>query len=273
MQEQTDKLSGEESGVVVTCWASELGDCDTKQSAEHYVTRGLWSASQIMISGFDWQKGEQKMLPVGALESKILCETHNNRLSDVDAEAIRISRFFGDAVDAVKALTKQNPGKKPLLPERLEANGPLFECWCAKTLIDFVCVEKSDTIWHDSRTPVIEPPIGVLRAIYGFARFHYPMGLYLAQENTERPQQVLREAIIVDPRFHPESGGLVEAFLGFKDFRFLVWLTTEPFELFSTEVSGGVAFGGAGNEVHYHPDALKIAIDHVVRYKLLLKWT
>lgn len=258
---------------MVTCWASGMGDCDNKQSAEHYVTRGLWSASEIMISGFDWQKGEQKLLPVGRLESKILCETHNNRLSDVDAEAIRISKFFGDAVDAVKSSQKQTSAKKPLFPQRYQANGPLFERWCAKTLIDFVCVEKSDTVWHDTGTPVIDSPIDVVRAIYGFKRFRYPMGLYLAQENTERPQEVLREAVTVDPRFHPESGGLVGAFLGFRDFRFLIWLTIQPFELFSTETRGGVPFGASSNHVHYHPDALKIAVNGVVRYKVLFDWT
>lgn len=78
---------------MVTCWAAGMGGCSDKQSAEHYVTRGLWSSSEIMISGFDWQKGQPKMLPVATLETKILCERHNNLLSGIDAEATKIFSF------------------------------------------------------------------------------------------------------------------------------------------------------------------------------------
>jgi predicted nucleic acid-binding protein len=92
------------------------------------------------------------------------------------------------------------------------------------------------------------------------------------QLNSVVTLHVLREALTVDPRFHPKSGGLVGAFLGFRDFRFLIWLTIEPFELFTTETSGGIPFGEPGNQVHYHPDALKVAVNNVVRYKVLLNW-
>lgn len=95
----------------------------------------------------------------------------------------------------------------------------------------------------------------------------------MAQESTDRPQEVLREALTVDPRFHPESGGLMGGFIGFRDYRFLIWLSEQPFESFTTETRSGVVFGGdSGNQVFYHPDILKVQFNHVVRYKVILKW-
>src|SRR5258708_36657371 len=130
---------------MVTCWASGIGGCSQKQSAEHYVTRGLWSASAIMINGFDWQEGQPRMLPVATLESKILCESHNNLLSEIDAEATRIFKFIGEALLTSQERQRKPPAKKQLLPKKYQANGQLFERWSAKTLIDFVCVEKNKT--------------------------------------------------------------------------------------------------------------------------------
>ena len=191
---------------MVTCWASGIGDCSAKQSVEHYVTRGLWSASAIMISGFNWQNGEAKTLPVATLETKILCKSHNERLSEVDAEATRIFRFIGEALETFQHWQKQQPTKKQVFPTRYQADGQLFERWCAKTLIDFVCVEKSDTRWHDTGAAVLDPPIDAVNAMYGITTFEHPMGFYLAQESIEKPQDVLREALTVDPRFHPKDG-------------------------------------------------------------------
>jgi hypothetical protein len=225
-----------------------------------------------MLSGFDWQDDRPRMLPVATLESKILCEKHNNLLSDLDAEATRIFKFIGEAVLTLQERQRKPPAKKQLLPQKYQANGQLFERWCAKTLIDFVCVDKSTTQWHDTDNPMLAPPIEILKAINGQAKFHHPMGLYLAQESTDKPQDVLREALAVDPRFHPEDGGLLGAFLEFRDFRFLIWLTPEPFEGFMTETRTGVPFGDSGNAVHYHPDALKVAFNHVVTHKVLFSW-
>ncbi|HKG61649.1 MAG TPA: site-specific integrase [Pyrinomonadaceae bacterium] len=180
-------------------------------------------------------------MPVATLETKILCQTHNEALSEIDAEAIRIFKFIGDALTTAQNWQKEPPAKKPLFPNRYYADGKLFERWCAKTLIDFMCVEKSDTIWHDTRTPIMEPPIDVVRAIYGISCFTRPLGLYLAQESTDTQQEVLREALTVDPRFHPESGGSMGGFIGFRDYRFLTWLSTEPFDLFTTEVRNGAS--------------------------------
>jgi hypothetical protein len=140
----------------------------------------------------------------------------------------------------------------------------LLERWAAKTLIDFVCVEsKSETKWHETNTPAIEPPIEVVRSIYDETSFEHPMGLYLAQESSNTPQVVLEEAIRVDPRFHPADGGLVGGFIEFRSLRFLIWLTGKPFDGFVTETRSGATFGEGGHAVLYHLDELKFNFNYV----------
>jgi hypothetical protein len=259
---------------MVTCWASGMGGCSSIQSGEHYVTRGLWSNTSITISGFDWQKGEAKLLPVGSLEANILCTTHNSKLGEqVDAEAIKLFKTIGEISQEFQNWQANPPRKKPLLPKRYEAQGKLLERWAAKTLIDFVCVEgKNTTKWHLTGALAIEPPIGVVRSICSEVDFEPPIGLYLAQENTYVPQVVLEEAIRVDPLFHPDDGGLVGGFLEFRNVRFLVWLVETPFDSFVAESRNAVAFGLGANTVHYHLDELKFAFNHVVRHKILIAW-
>lgn len=259
---------------MVTCWASGLGGCSSKQSGEHYVTRGLWSASYITISGFDWQGGQARQLPVGSLEANILCTTHNNLLGQqVDAEAIRIFKTVGEVVQIFQDWQANPPRKKPILPKRYKVDGKLFERWVAKTLIDFVCVEPSGgSTWYGTSSRAIEPPIDVVRAIYGQTDFEHPMGMYLAQENTHEPRVVLQEAIRVDPRFHPKDGGLVGGFFEFRNIRFLIWLVDEPFDSFITQSRSGATFGQSGNQVHYHLDELKFGFNGPVRHKILFAW-
>jgi hypothetical protein len=210
-------------------------------------------------------------LPLATLESKILCRHHNGELSKVDAEAIRIFKFLGEALEAVR----HPPKKKQLLPKRYEADGRLFERWCAKTLIDCACVERSKTRWHATGTIgslLRDPPPGIINAVFGLTKFSGPLGLYLAQESTAQAQEVLREEFSVDPLFHPVDDGLMGAFLSFRDYRFLLWLNSEPFESFYAETRSGVSFGDSGNPAHYHPDSLKVAVNYVAKHKVILRW-
>lgn len=258
---------------MVTCWASGLGACSTDQSGEHYVTRGLWSADAITISGFDWQGGQEKKISLGTLEANILCSTHNSQLSSVDAEAIRVFKFISQVIRSFQDWQIKSPVSPAISLKRYIADGKLFERWAAKTLIDFVCVDrKNDVRWHATDAPVLEPPIDVVRAIFGGTNFVRPMGLYLAQENTHVPQDVLREALGVDPRFHPEDHGLVGGFLEFRDFRFLIWLISEPFDSFTTESRNGIPFGFNGNAVHPHPEALRFQFNSVLSHEIVFTW-
>jgi len=88
---------------------------------------------------------------------------------------------------------------------------------------------KSGGCHNLSGAPAVEPPVQVLSAIYDRTKFTHPMGLYSAQENTYGPHKVLEDATRVDPRFHPEGGGLVGGFLEFRNLRLLIWLIDKPF--------------------------------------------
>ncbi len=85
------------------CWASILGDCKGKQSREHYVTQALYSGD-VTATGLPWAKwGQMIELPIRAMSANILCVGHNNRLSQVDAEAVQFKDFVVSAIDALSA--------------------------------------------------------------------------------------------------------------------------------------------------------------------------
>jgi len=71
---------------MLKCWASVLGDCD-KQSREHYISRCLWTNENLMVVVPSWNDGQPKQININSLFSRILCEHHNNALSDLDREA------------------------------------------------------------------------------------------------------------------------------------------------------------------------------------------
>ena len=80
------------------CWARSLGNCSDKISKEHFVTEGLFPTSVVRIKGFSWCRDEAQEIPVATLATKILCTTHNSRLSPVDASAIKAFEVFEESV-------------------------------------------------------------------------------------------------------------------------------------------------------------------------------
>src|SRR2546425_10257894 len=89
------------------CWASITGGCSNTLSGEHYVSRGLWQGRPLVVlSGFDWLKGEEKVIPTNRLIAKILCTNHNNELSRLDSEAVEFIKTLAvpkKEIDAQKA--------------------------------------------------------------------------------------------------------------------------------------------------------------------------
>jgi len=79
------------------CWANVLGECRGGLSLEHYLTKGLY-AGNVKALGLPWSKGNPVDLPIGNLGANILCKHHNEVLSVVDSEAIRMKDFVVRAV-------------------------------------------------------------------------------------------------------------------------------------------------------------------------------
>src|SRR5437868_15460857 len=117
------------------CWASIIGGCSNTLSGEHYVSRGLWQGRPLVVlSGFDWLKGEEKVIPTNRLIAKILCTNHNNELSRLDSEAVEFIKTLAEfeRVLFVRWKARQN---SILNIKRYGVDGFIFARWTLKTAI------------------------------------------------------------------------------------------------------------------------------------------
>ena len=72
------------------CYAHPLEECFGGISREHYISSGILKliGRSFEASGHPWLKGKTKRLTSSALTAKILCNHHNNQLSELDDVAI-----------------------------------------------------------------------------------------------------------------------------------------------------------------------------------------
>lgn len=111
-----------------SCFLQGHGSCCGKISREHYISKtvldAISSSGAVQIGGLRWQPIETlQEIANQSLTSKILCETHNSGLSDLDSVAGMLFRTL-DAAD-------KNPSD---LPAITSVDGPLVERWFVKVL-------------------------------------------------------------------------------------------------------------------------------------------
>ena len=76
------------------CYANSLGDCEGKLTREHFVSRGLLDLGQPNPNGILLGGELDILVPTNSNNlavSKILCAKHNNDLSGLDDEAIKLA--------------------------------------------------------------------------------------------------------------------------------------------------------------------------------------
>lgn len=206
------------------CWASVIGGCSKKLSKEHYVSKGLWAGEKVLVvSGFDWLKGEEKSIPLTALTAKILCAEHNTLLSPLDSVAVKFVQQL-DELERVLTARWKTKQKNILNIRRHHVNGTHFERWAAKTLIGCLYANRQDGFWYQTQKRANEPSNEIVKAIYGLSYFTKPMGLYFAYD--EEAKGFFKEGISVEPLLC-SGGELLGGLLSFRGFRFYVWLTDE----------------------------------------------
>jgi hypothetical protein len=72
------------------CYASPLGGCHNKLTAEHVVSdkvlRDIVSSGSksVAVDGHRWQREPRQRVGIANLKAKILCQSHNSALSPFD---------------------------------------------------------------------------------------------------------------------------------------------------------------------------------------------
>lgn len=208
---------------MVKCWANSLGDCNSTQSKEHYVSKNLFDGD-VAVSGFKWLKEETKVFKRSDIGSNILCSKHNSDLSVLDAEAGKTLRTLKELM-RVQEVRKNFKKLNLSLLFQSKIKGDLLERWAAKVVIGLFCVVGKDKeYWHLNGKDKWNPPQEIVAPIYGKTHFKEPVGLYVAMKEGEDVD--FPDGVSISPLFY-ENEGLVGAILYFKGIRFLVWLYSE----------------------------------------------
>ena len=108
------------------CWASQLGGCGRGMSREHIVSECIFDAKDIQVHGWPGI-GEYERSPVSSLVARVLCKSHNEALSSLDAEAKRLKTAMRDGY--ANSHLAHSSTESPVFT----INGSLFSRWLAKT--------------------------------------------------------------------------------------------------------------------------------------------
>jgi hypothetical protein len=164
--------------VARKCYAAALGGCASKLTNEHYISDAIIKVMErlgpMKVSGVPWSP-EPKIIPSNGLTARILCKTHNEQLSALDSEALRLFEWLEPI--AV-------PGAP--LSDRIDLDGHLFERWLLKVL----CGMLASKSLQFSDAPVQGTPgLDWLEVLYGLAPMRPRCGLYQWAERDERDYQ------------------------------------------------------------------------------------
>jgi hypothetical protein len=121
------------------CYANKTNECDTKVSAEHFISdnilEGLEHNKTVKLTGLPWmEKNSFNLLSRSSLVSNILCTKHNSDLSIYDTEAGNLYRCFLDFDEDFN-----NPAP---IEEIKTFNGDYIEKWMLKTLCGFIASKQ-----------------------------------------------------------------------------------------------------------------------------------
>jgi hypothetical protein len=253
---------------MVTCWAHTLGDCSNTQSREHYVSKGLFVSDGLRVRGLPWCRYETKTIGLGSATSKILCTSHNERLAELDAEAVRAFESFRE-IFTLRARQAQLPGR--LWKRRVwSLNARLLERWFLKTFINLVQVQQPLAQWRGTSDG--QPPIELVRATFGLIPIDPPLGLYAAGA-VDHIVVSDGDTVAFAPLHHAADGTLAAGAFEFRGFRFVVkWTEADLNSFFRTVAFRDSSFAG-WHESRLEPlKDVKFMSGATVAQQLSFKW-
>jgi len=174
-------MKTEEENHTQGCWAASLGGCGGGISREHYVSECVFPNQSVFVQGLDFCLDKPKQLRIESLTAKILCRDHNAALSKLDAAA---GQAFQTIRNYAEMTTKRD--KTPYInwaPVQFSIDGPLFERWCLKTLLNF-SFNRPLVIGHSTHHAGVVP-IHLAKIAFGLEEFTIGQGIYTAFKENE----------------------------------------------------------------------------------------
>jgi hypothetical protein len=112
---------------VRTCWAKTLGDCAGKLTGEHPISNSLLGKT-IKFKGLPWCRSEMVTISAATAKAHILCDRHNNLLSEADSTAKNLQ-------DAIACLGRRVMTGEP----KTKSSSPPHFYICGKRLTQWLC--------------------------------------------------------------------------------------------------------------------------------------
>jgi len=153
------------------CWAKTYSKCEGKLSREHLVSSGIFEQQNIFVQGFEWCKEREKKISVASITSKVLCERHNNSLSDIDKVGI-------DAVRIIESTLPDGARSINTSATKKYIDGYNFERWLLKTAINVSFNGKNHIGVGMTDSEQGKPCSYLLAVVFGELNFSHKMGLY-----------------------------------------------------------------------------------------------
>lgn len=152
------------------CYAQCLGDCSAKISLEHYISKSLLELSVdennfVLIDGLVSKDG-LRLSTSKAATAHILCEKHNNALSDYDS---CFSSLVKDLID----FNRSQDDKTIVL------NGEKTTLWLIKTLLGNLAVRKNNEKLHQGQNQFDY----LVNILFSRLEFNQSLGFTLARED------------------------------------------------------------------------------------------
>lgn len=171
----------------------------------------------IGVSGFDWCK-EEKIIGLASFTAKILCENHNNSLSDVDTEGKNAFEVFRE----MRRIENLPVRLRPSYTKPFSINGNLLERWFLKTLINF-SFRGSYPIGLETKEIGV-PSKELVEIVFGQRTFSGRSGLYFVVRVGQKIES--SDKVAFAPLFVQKSY-IVGGLFSFRGFRFLLFLNPE----------------------------------------------
>ncbi|TKS60132.1 MAG: hypothetical protein EWM72_01597 [Nitrospira sp.] len=157
------------------CWAASLGGCSEKLSREHIISAAFFEGNNIKAAGFDWTGDKVAEISLKNAVVKVLCKSHNSKLSELDTEIRKISECFSQFNQAVVGGADSSKHSNQFVGQ---VNGVKFERWLLKTTLNVICAspKKYISFWPDEFLASL---------VFGKIKFDYHtgMGLYFIHPN------------------------------------------------------------------------------------------
>jgi hypothetical protein len=156
------------------CYASSLGDCEGALTEEHYISHAILrllsdGGGRIRTAGMPFAKGNVLDLPPSRLSAKVLCERHNQGLSPIDAEALKLFQIVSETDGLAQAIG--HLGTTTL-------NGNLIERWLLKVFLGLIAAGFGRTL--EGQHVARQVPERLVRVLFGRQSHIVGHGIYLS---------------------------------------------------------------------------------------------